>query len=114
MSKQANPVAIGGFVLGALALIVLAILVLSSGTLFRAKTQVVSFFPGTIQGLTVGSPVEFQGVQVGEVTKIRLDYHPSEDQFLIPVRYEIWQDSVTVEGITRLLEDDEGYIWIIR
>jgi hypothetical protein len=36
MSRQASPVAIGGFVLGALALIVLAILVLSSGTLFRS------------------------------------------------------------------------------
>ena len=22
--------------------------------------------------------------------------------------------SMTIEGITRLLEDDEGYIWIIR
>jgi paraquat-inducible protein B len=82
-------------------LIVLAILVLSSGTLFRAKTQVVSSFPGTVQGLTVGSPVEFQGVQVGEVTEIRLDYHPSEDQFLIPVRYEIWRGSVTVAGERR-------------
>lgn len=98
MSRQANPVAIGGFVLGALALIVVAILVLSSGTLFRAKTQVVSYFPGTVQGLTVGSRVVFQGVQIGEVTEIRLDYHPDEDQFLIPVRYDIWRDSVTVSG----------------
>jgi paraquat-inducible protein B len=98
MSRQASPVAIGGFVLGALALIVLAILVLSSGTLFRSKTQVVSYFPGTIQGLTVGSRVEFQGVPVGEVTEIRLDYHPNENEFLIPVRYEIWQDNVTIAG----------------
>ena len=98
MSRQANPVAIGGFVLGALVLIVVAILVLSSGTLFRTKTQAVSYFPGTVQGLTAGSRVVFQGVQVGEVTEIQLDYHPTDDQFLIPVRYDIWQDSVTVAG----------------
>lgn len=98
MSQQANPMAIGGFVLGALALLVIAILVFSSGRLFQAKTEAVTYFPGTVQGLTVGAPVEFQGVQVGEVTEIRLDYRPEQRQFRIPVSYDLWRDSVTVMG----------------
>jgi paraquat-inducible protein B len=98
MSKQANPMAIGGFVLGALALVVIAILVFGSGRLFKPKTEVVTYFPGTVQGLTVGAPVEFQGVQVGEVTEIRLDYWLEQRQFRIPVSYDLWRESVTVLG----------------
>ncbi|MFZ0255436.1 MAG: MlaD family protein [Gammaproteobacteria bacterium] len=98
MSKQANPIAIGGFVLGALALVVIAILVFSSGRLFQAKTEAVTYFPGSVQGLTVGAPVEFQGVQVGEVTQIRLDYRSDQQQFRIPVHYDLWRESVTVMG----------------
>lgn len=98
MSRQANPIAIGGFVLGALALVVIAVLVFSSGRLFRAKSEVVTYFPGTVKGLTVGARVEFQGVQVGEVTEIRLDYRPEQKRFYIPVYYDVWRDSVTIMG----------------
>lgn len=98
MSKQANPTAIGGFVLGALALVVIAILVFSSGALFQAKQQMVTYFPGTVQGLTVGARVEFQGVQVGEVTDIKLEYRPKEEQFSIPVHYDLWPAYVTILG----------------
>jgi paraquat-inducible protein B len=98
MSKQANPMVIGGFVLGALTLTVIAILVFSRGALFRHKTEAVTYFPGTVQGLTVGARVEFQGVQVGEVTDIRLDYRPELKQFRIPVYYDLWRESVTVMG----------------
>jgi paraquat-inducible protein B len=98
MSKQANPMAIGGFVLGALALVVIAILVFSSGRLFQPKTEAVTYFPGTVQGLTVGARIEFQGVQVGEVTEIRLDFRPEQKQFRIPVYYDLWPESVTVMG----------------
>ena len=41
MSRQANPVAIGGFVLGAVVIIVASILVFGSGTWFQDKTRVV-------------------------------------------------------------------------
>ncbi|MGC1954920.1 MAG: MlaD family protein [Gammaproteobacteria bacterium] len=98
MSKQANPMAIGGFVLGALALVVIAILVFSSGRLFQPKTEAVTYFPGSVQGLTVGARVEFQGVQVGQVTDIRLDYQPAQRQFSIPVTYHLWRESVVVLG----------------
>jgi paraquat-inducible protein B len=111
MSRQANPMAIGGFVLGALALVVIAILVFSSGALFQGKTRAVTYFPGTVQGLTVGAPVEFQGVQVGEVTEIQLDYRPEQRQFRIPVYYDLWRDSVTVMG--KREEEIEGKLPIV-
>lgn len=96
MSKKASPMAIGGFVLGAMVLAIATILLFSSEALFRSKIPMVTFFPGTIQGLRVGSSVEFQGVQVGQVTDIELDYWPSEGSFSIPVYYELWPEALNV------------------
>jgi paraquat-inducible protein B len=94
MSKKASPAAIGGFVLGAIALLIVGIVVFSGGKLFRDKREFVSHFPGTVAGLSVGAPVQFQGVQIGEVTSINLDYYADEKRFSIPVRYEIWHDAL--------------------
>ncbi|TVQ93317.1 MAG: MCE family protein [Chromatiaceae bacterium] len=98
MSKQANPAVIGGFVLGALVVIIMTILVFSGGGLLRERIQMVTFFPGSIQGLTVGAPVQFQGVPVGQVTSIGLNYVVEEDSFRIPVHYEVWPQQVAVSG----------------
>jgi len=100
MSKQANPTVIGGFVLGALALVVIAILALSSGALLRERIQMVTFFPGSVQGLNVGAQVQFQGVPIGQVTNIGVDYLPDRDSFRIPVGYDIWPQNVHVIGGT--------------
>lgn len=94
MSKKASPAAIGGFVLGALALLVAAIIVFSGGQLLRDKSLFVSYFPGTVAGLNVGAPVQFRGVQVGQVTDVKLDFYRGEHRFSIPVSYEIWADVV--------------------
>lgn len=98
MSKQANPMAIGGFVLGALILAVVAILVFSSDALFKSKIPMVSYFPGTVQGLDVGARVEFRGVQIGQVVGIKLDYWKDEGRFAVPVQYEIWPESLNIFG----------------
>lgn len=90
MSKQANPTVIGGFVLGAVVLVVVAILVFSSGAWMRERVPIVTYFTTTVQGLNVGSQVLFQGVPVGQVTSIGVDYEFDRGRFRIPVRYEIW------------------------
>jgi paraquat-inducible protein B len=86
MSKQANPVAIGAFVLGAIALLVLGIVVFGSGRLFADTTPFVLYFSGSVDGLSVGSPVRFKGVEIGAVTSIQLDLG---DEARIPVWIEI-------------------------
>ena len=96
MSKQANPTVIGGFVLGALVLVIIGILVFGSGAWLRERIQMVTYFPGSVQGLTVGAQVLFQGVPIGQVTDIGLDFLPERDSFRIPVHYEIYPKQVHV------------------
>jgi paraquat-inducible protein B len=98
MSKQANPTVIGGFVLGALALVVIAILVFGSGALFREQVPMVTYFPGSVQGLNVGAGVQFEGVTVGRVTGIELSFSPDTGTFSVPVTYEVWPESVSILG----------------
>jgi paraquat-inducible protein B len=98
MSKQANPTVIGGFVLGALSLVVVGILVFGGGALFRERVPMVTYFPGSVQGLNVGAGVQFEGVTVGRVTGIELSYSQDAGTFSVPVSYEVWPDSVRVMG----------------
>lgn len=73
MAKRANPTVVGGFVIGALALVVAAVLVVGSGSLFGAKQQFVCFFRGNVNGLKVGAPVKFRGVPIGSVIAVRIN-----------------------------------------
>ncbi len=70
MGKKANPAVVGAFVLGAIALVVLAVIVLGSGRLFQKRYEYVLFFEGNVNGLRVGAAVKFKGVEIGSVTRI--------------------------------------------
>ena len=53
-----------------IALAVLGIAAFGSGRLFQKRFTCVMFFSGSITGLSIGSPVQFRGVKIGQVTKI--------------------------------------------
>ena len=74
MSKPANKTMIGLFVVGAIALIVVAIGVLGSGKFFTEKFTYVMVFEGSVKGLNVGAPVVLRGVKVGAVSDIRMHF----------------------------------------
>lgn len=108
MSKQANPVLIGSFVLGAVTLGVLAIVLLSGGQLFRERQQQIMYFEGAVQGLQVGAPVVFLGVKIGTVRQIQLGIEEDSSQFLVPVTIEIVGSTVqTRSGEPLDLRDTE-------
>jgi len=72
MSMRANPAVIGGFVVGAVALLLVALLVWGGSGLFRTKLDYVLFFESAVTGLNKGAPVLARGVKVGEVTDVQL------------------------------------------
>jgi paraquat-inducible protein B len=102
MGRKANPVVIGAFVVGAIALAVMGIVVFGSGRLFADTTPFVLHFAGSVDGLSVGSPVKFKGVEIGAVTSIRLDLG---EEARIPVWIEIDNRKIVARGAERLPSD---------
>ena len=98
MAKQPSKTLIGGFVVGAIALAVVALVVFGSGRFFQDHFTNVMYFSGSITGLSVGSPVKFRGVQVGQVTKIAAVLDPRTMTITIPVYVELDPNSWIVLG----------------
>ncbi len=88
MSKKANTAMIGAFVIGATILAVVGILAFGSGTFFKQTDEFVLYFEGDLTGLTVGAPVVFRGVPVGQVKSIAVFYEVGATAFHIPVIIE--------------------------
>ena len=95
MAKPVSRTLIGLFVVGAVALGITAVALFGSGKFFSSRPIYVMFFSGSVNGLVVGSPVQFRGVEIGEVTKIKLLFDPEDLSFTIPVYVEIDPKSVT-------------------
>jgi paraquat-inducible protein B len=98
MSKPVSKTLIGGFVVGAVALVVAGVLIFGSGRLLKETFKFVMYFEGSVKGLNVGSPVVFRGVKIGSVTDILLRYNPADMSVKIPVIVEIDLDRVEVVG----------------
>lgn len=89
MSKSVNPAAIGGFLVGAIVLLSVALLIFGGGALFKEKADFVVFFDSSLNGLNVGAPVKLQGVQIGAVKEITLQMDRTLARTLKPVVVEI-------------------------
>jgi paraquat-inducible protein B len=98
MSRKANPTLIGAFVLGALALAIVATLLLAGGSWFGERRQHVLYFEGAAQGLQVGAPVVFLGVKVGTVKQIQLGLDAQSRRFVVPVMIEVQPQVVRTRG----------------
>src|SRR5262245_26029722 len=85
MNKRFSPAMIGAFVLGAIALTVIAILVFGSGRLFRQTREFVLYFANSVNGLRIGAPVKVKGVEVGSVKDIRLQLERSEERKILVI-----------------------------
>lgn len=98
MSRKANPAVVGGFVLGAVLLMVAAVFLFGGGRLFRQTDTFVAFFEGSLSGLDVGAPVTFRGVRIGSVTDILSVYNIELDLIYFPVVFELEDDHFTTVG----------------
>jgi paraquat-inducible protein B len=98
LSRRANSRLIGVFVLGAVALLVVALAIFGSGRLFTPKESFVMFFEDDVAGLQVGAPVTFRGVRVGSVTAIRILYDTDSQSITIPVYVKLDRRQVVVAG----------------
>src|SRR5215472_14294606 len=70
MSKPTNNFKLGIFTLVGLALLVVALFAFGLRGYLQPTSAFETYIPGNVTGLSVGSPVELRGVEVGKVTGI--------------------------------------------
>ena len=72
MSEQTQKMRIGIFIVTGLVLMLGILFFLGLSDIFIDKVKLVTRFQESVQGLTVGSPVKYRGVQVGTVSDISI------------------------------------------
>jgi len=72
MSDEARRFRLGLFVIGGLALLLLAVFALTAGRLFQRTHPLYCYFQENVQGLEQGGPVKFRGVEVGHVDSVNV------------------------------------------
>ena len=65
---------------------------------YTKKIKFMMFFEGSVRGLNVGAPVDFNGIKVGSVLDIRLELNSENTDFRIPVLIEIEPERIKVRG----------------
>ena len=65
---------------------------------YRIGTKYVLNFSESVRGLTIGAPVEFRGIQIGEVTDIQLSFDTKKKNITIPVTIVIDLGRMALKG----------------
>ena len=107
MNKKISPTLIGAFVMGALALLVAAVIAFGSGQLFRKTKNFVLYFDGSVNGLHIGAPVKFKGVEIGSVKDILLQMNQNMQVSKIPVIIEIDLKKMTSRGASGAVAEQQ-------
>ncbi len=108
MTEKIKKKLVGFFVLGAVIILIIALMLLGSGTLFKDSFRFVCYFTSSLKGLNVGSYVLFHGVRVGRVTNIYIVSGTGSEEYSTPVVIEIDKDLMfnSSEHNTFFTQDD--------
>ena len=112
MDRDANYVAVGAFVLLVTAMALSFVLWYTNQQDKHVYLRYEIYFPGSVSGLTPGSPVRYLGVDVGKVSRIMID-PKQRNRVLVIADIEAntpidarTQASLSLQGITGLLYID--------
>jgi paraquat-inducible protein B len=95
VKTKLSPAVVGSFVIGALVLIVAALLSFRSSHLFSKPGRFVAYFNESVQGLDVGGAVKLRGVRAGRVVAIRVHYDAKTRQSQVAVVGELEQNVIS-------------------
>jgi paraquat-inducible protein B len=100
VSVKANPTLIGGFLLGAIALIVTGLMIFGGGRFFTETVTYVAYFPETVSGLNDGAPVNFRGVKVGVVRRVEVQLDAKDLSVRVPAFLQLQRRRIREIGGT--------------
>jgi paraquat-inducible protein B len=110
MGRRANPTVIGAFIIGAVALIVIGLLIFGRSQFFSETRTFVLYFDGSVKGLNIGASVDFQGVRVGSVTDIKVQYLSQTNEFRTPVYIQIEANRIGEAHVRQSREERKQYL----
>lgn len=93
MTQKAYKTLVGAFVIGGIALFTAGIILLGGSRLFTDSLEYTLYFDGSVSGLSIGAPVVFRGVPMGNVTQISLVANAKDSNITIPVTIHIEEKS---------------------
>lgn len=103
MSEQASYFKIGLFIITAVVLAVAGVIALGIGAFARDELVVETYIEESVQGLEVGSPLRFRGVQLGEVTMIDLVAREYDtESWLVLVRVAVERDALLGDPVEKV------------
>ena len=94
--------------------LVMAGVIFFGGKVFQEKTPYVIFFESSVQGLNVGAPVVFRGVQVGQVTRVEALYDPTQATVHVKVLIELVHGIVQVTAEVRQRSPQEAVETLVQ
>ena len=95
-----NALLIGGFVVAAFALAIAAILWLGGNDLFTRQQKALVYYQGNVSGLSVGAPVTFRGVTIGQVTDIGIQMDAASLKTTVPVTLRLQPTALHLTHLT--------------
>jgi paraquat-inducible protein B len=97
VKTKVSPAAVGIFVLGALALALIALLSFGGMSLFNKPHRFMVYFDESIHGLDLGSPVKLRGVRIGRVVDLAVNYDEVSNHSVVAVTCELNRNVITDE-----------------
>jgi paraquat-inducible protein B len=95
MKTKISPTVVGAFVIGAFALLIVAMLAFGGINFFAKPQRFIVHFNESIHGLDLGSPVKLRGVRVGRVVALNIRYDDRTNQSVVAVVCELSKDVMT-------------------
>ena len=107
MSSKRESVAIGAFIVGGIIILVSSLLFISGSGIGKDRQTVVMVFDGSVKGLQEGAPIALRGVEIGQVTDIKLIFDSDSIDLIMLVEADITAEHIQrptgLEG--RVVED---------
>jgi paraquat-inducible protein B len=66
---------------------------------YTEKNRWLLHFSGSVRGLSIGAPVEFRGIRIGQVLDVNLQFNMKDVDIQIPVLVEVEPGRLKAEGI---------------
>lgn len=95
MSAQTHYFKLGLFIIIGSVLVAAAIVILGVGALFQDKIMMETYLDESAQGLAVGSPVKFRGVQIGNIERLGFANNKYKDIQSTEYRYVLVEFALT-------------------